>query len=136
MGVSDIVEFLIFLVLSFVFVLPILLTVRTCSILMEEMEALSVIMDLNVFRKIPRLKEERSRFILFKDGYRFSGTFENTMRGIEFLRISDWTNGGRYYMNEDGFPERVGSFKLEGERREWLVTLTPVIGKINVYRLK
>ena len=116
--------------------MPIVLTIRIFEFFAEELEANSVFIDTNIFRKIPMVGQRKSRFIVFRDKYRFSEIHDIKTNQLKFLQITDWTNGGRYYITKEGFPERVGTFILDGKSGKWKITLTPVVGKTSFYRLK
>ena len=127
---------MISVVIIFLLTLPVVLLLETYNFFAEELETISVFMDVNAFRRSPIATGKKSRFIVFQNEYRFNEMDDLRTNELNFLRIENWTNGGRYYITKDGFPERVGSFVLDGEDGRWKITLTPVVGKVNLYRLK
>jgi len=115
---------------------------QSFEIIFGEFEKDAILTKMHLFKESNLLKRKAGRFILYDRNIEYDKMSRIEKVKLDWLKIDekmceeDGSGGGILRLNGEGFPSNSGSFVLKGNSRSWKITFTPVVGKINVYRLK
>lgn len=102
-----------------------------------------VLSEMYLFKELTFLKRKEGRLILYDRNIEYNGLDDKRRIDLDWLKldskISEEKNeigGGILKLNGEGFPSGAGSFIMRIDNKGWKITLTPVVGKVNLYFLK